>query len=88
MYSMHIQVYTLLLGKVLLKCPQNGKVFTQTVSKVSLESGEPITRENLQPGSEVIVLYEGRPYPVEVVQLEGLSLLSLFSSSKGLSTSN
>ncbi len=63
-------IYIITIGKIKVKCNQTGKVFNVVLSSLSKESGEQLTRNDLNLGTDV--LYEssnGKAYDVTIFGL-------------------
>jgi hypothetical protein len=54
-----------------VKCSQTGKTKPVKVRKLSKESLEPLTEDDLTPGSKLLMEYGGKSYDVEVVHSGG-----------------
>lgn len=55
-----------------MKCNQTGKVFKASTKSLSLEDGEDISSEHLKKGTELLLDYDGKAYPVTVMKVISL----------------
>lgn len=71
------------LEKIEVKCNQSGLVFKTSVDSLSLEDGEPLTDEDLKPGSQVLADWNKKSYIVTVMKIVSNDRKSLPSIYKG-----
>lgn len=60
----------LIVGSVVVKCPQTGKLHQVKLKDLSREDCESLTKDDLVKGSELMVEMKGKIYPVQFVQFK------------------
>lgn len=55
-------VYT--VGKIHVKCNQTGKLFRMKVRKLCREDGDPLEKEDLVEGAQLVMTLNKKPYSV------------------------
>lgn len=73
-YIIRICVLTTVVGKVVVKCNQNGKESVVKTKDLSNHNNGPLSKGDLTKGSQLLLNYKGKSYPVTFVSLKGLIL--------------
>ena len=74
---MYLMLY---IGKIRVKCNQTGKLFNVKVTALCKEDGDPVQRDNLVVGAQLIMTLNKKSYPVTLQKI--ITPLELQTDSK------
>ena len=67
-------------GQVFVKCNQNGKESFVKTKDLSTEGNRPLSKGDLVKGSQLLLNFKGKSYPVTFISFKGLSLGYLYNA--------
>ena len=71
-FSSHLYMYVIYyVGSVIVRCAQTGKQHFAKVKDLSREDCSPLTKKDLTRGTNLMLDYKGKSYPVTFIQFKG-----------------
>ena len=81
-YHSIITPLSLIPGSVVVKCSQTGKLHHVKLKDLSREDCEPLTKDDLVKGSELMADMKGKIYPIQFVQFKDKDKANMSNSQK------